>query len=90
MREARGQKRHTKNGFLGSRQKDALGSGATRAKEGNEPWGNDPYNIERKGCRIVFQNVNGISRQEHFTKAHEIGEAALYLGANIVGLCEKR
>ena len=54
----------------------------------NLPWGDDLQNRERQGCRFVFQNINGISKHEHYTKAHEIGEAAQAIGANVVGLSE--
>ena len=53
-------------------------------------WGDDPsaIDMERKGCRILCQNVNGLHKGESYAKANEIGEAATELGINILGLNE--
>lgn len=60
----------------------------TDQAEGTVLWGDDPLRIERIGCRLMCQNVNGKSRGEHYTKATEIGEAATTQGVNILGLNE--
>uniref|UniRef100_UPI00293D8884 hypothetical protein n=1 Tax=Janthinobacterium sp. TaxID=1871054 RepID=UPI00293D8884 len=54
----------------------------------NLSWGDQPHSETGSGCRLIYQNVNGISQQESFAKAHEIGEAAATLGASVVALSE--
>ena len=51
-------------------------------------WGDDPLQVTNVGCRLISQNSNGISKNENYTKAHEIGEAARAIKADIVGLSE--
>lgn len=54
----------------------------------NHLWGDDPHNTTLLGCRILFQNVNGISKYNDFGDAHEIGFAAEQLQVGILGLAE--
>ena len=51
-------------------------------------WGDDPFHTTQPGCRFISQNTNGISKSEHYMKAHEIGEAASKINADIIGLSE--
>ena len=50
-------------------------------------WGEEPPTI-KEGCRLLFQNVNGISRYNDFSDVHEIGSAAEGLSVDVLGLAE--
>ena len=58
------------------------------AGESNLLWGDDPEAVTRTSCRILFQNVNGLSTSNDFSDVHEIGFAAEQLGVHILGMAE--
>jgi hypothetical protein len=52
------------------------------------PWGDSPQIKGKKTCRILFQNVNGISQQHKFAKRHIIGSEAELLEVDILGMAQ--
>jgi hypothetical protein len=51
------------------------------------PWGHYPE-TNKTGCRIIFQNVNGIPHSNNYAKAHAIGMELDAIQADIIGLAE--
>lgn len=55
--------------------------------EFNDPWGDYP-SYTSKQCIIVFQNANGLSPSDKFSKLHMIGIESLYKNIDILGIAE--
>jgi hypothetical protein len=51
------------------------------------PWGHYPES-DKTGCRILFQNVNGIPHSNKYAKAHALGMELDSIQADIIGLAE--
>lgn len=80
---------HEQKGQTGTSSRRLRQTRITQSEEGNLLWGDDPYSISaQEGSRLVYQNINGISKLDQYIKAQDVGEAAAEIGAHIVGLCE--
>jgi exonuclease III len=64
--------------------KNARGKGSNVEVNENKTWGDDPK-LGKKGCRILFQNINGMCTRH---KAYTIKKAIQELEIDIVGMAE--